>query len=133
MPPVGLMVFSVSVGEAGALLAGAGVVVAVVVVVVVVVGVWLPLVPQAVVNAPSAMSTAQPARAIRRRSTLRAFICNSDLRINFLARAIRAAIRSSYCHQRSNTARGQWPWVRMSRVLARQYQHVAATIANPIQ
>jgi hypothetical protein len=128
------MLFSVSVGEAGALLAGAGVVVAaVVVVVVVVVGVWLPLVPQAVVNAPSAMSTAPPARAIRRRSTLRAFICNSDLRINFLARAIREAIRSSYCHQRSNTARGQWPWVRMSRVLARQYEHVAATIANPVQ
>jgi hypothetical protein len=66
------MVFSVSVGEAGALLAGAGVVVAVVVVVVV--GVWLPPVPQAVVSAPIAMSTAPPATAIRRRSTLRAFM-----------------------------------------------------------
>jgi len=125
------MVFSVSVGEAGALLAGAGVVVAVVVVVVV--GVWLPLVPQAVLSAPIAMSTAPPATAIRRRSTLRAFICNPDLRITFLARAIRETIRSSYCHHESNTARGQWPWVRMSRVLARQHEHVAATIANPIQ
>jgi len=131
LPPVGLMVFSVSVGEAGALLAGAGVVVAVVVVVVV--GVWLPLVPQAVVSAPIAMSTAPPATAIRRRSTLRAFMCNSDLRINFLARAIRETIRSSYCRQRSNTARGQWLWLRMSRVRAWQYEHVAATIANPIQ
>ena len=128
------MVFSVSVGEAGALLAGAGVVVAVVVVVVVVVGVWLPLVPQAVLSAPIAMSTAPPATAIRRRSSpLRAFMCNSDLRINFLARAIRETIRSSYCHQRSNTARGQWLWLRMSRVRAWQYEHVAATIANPIQ
>jgi hypothetical protein len=59
-----------SVGAAGAL---AGGVVAVVVVVVVVVvvddGAWLPLVPQAAVNALTAMSTAPPATAIRRRST----------------------------------------------------------------
>ena len=74
MPPVGLMLFSV--GDAGALLAGAGVVVFVVVVLVVV-GVWLPLVPQAVVNAPTAMRTAPLATASRRRSTLRACICYS--------------------------------------------------------
>jgi hypothetical protein len=74
LPPVGLMLFSV--GDSGVLLAGAGVVV--VVVVLVVVGVWLPLVPQAVVNAPIAMSTAPPATASRRRSTLRACICYSD-------------------------------------------------------
>jgi hypothetical protein len=71
--PFGLMLFSV--GD-GALLAG-GAVVVVVVVVLVVVGVWLPLVPQAVVNAPIVMRTAPPATASRRRSTLRAFMCNS--------------------------------------------------------
>jgi hypothetical protein len=101
-----------SVGDSGAPLGGgAGVVVAVVVVVVVllVVGAWLPLVPQAVVNAPIAMSTAPPARASRRRSTLRAFMRNSYLRVNFPARNIRAAIGSACCHQWSNTVRGQWP------------------------
>jgi hypothetical protein len=78
-----------SVGDSGALLGGgAGVVV--VVVVLLVVGAWLPLVPQAVVNAPIAMSTAPPATASRRRSTLRAFMCNSYLRVNFRARKIRA-------------------------------------------
>jgi len=109
LPPVGLMLFSL--GDVGGLLAGAGVVV----VVVVVVGVWFPLVPQAVVNAPIAMSPAPPATAIRRRSTLRAIMRNSYLRVSFLARDIREMIRSSYCHQRrrrgSNTVRGQWPWV----------------------
>jgi hypothetical protein len=79
-----------SVGDSGALLGG-GVVVGgavVVVVVLLVVGVWLPLVPQAVVNAPIAMSTAPPATASRRRSTLRAFMRNSYLRVNFPARKI---------------------------------------------
>jgi hypothetical protein len=71
--PFGPRLFSV--GDSGVLLAGADVVV--VVVVLVVVGVWLPLVPQAVVNAPIAMSTAPPATASRRRSTLRTCICYS--------------------------------------------------------
>jgi len=75
--PFGVRLFSV--GDSGALLAGAGdeVVVVVVVVVLVVVGAWLPLVPQAVVNAPIAMSKAPPATASRRRSTLRACTCYS--------------------------------------------------------
>jgi hypothetical protein len=75
LPPVGLMLFSV--GGAGALLAGAGVVVVVVVVVLVVDGAWGELLPQAVVIAPIAMSTAPPATASRRRSTLRACFCYS--------------------------------------------------------
>ena len=58
-----------SVGAAGALGGNADVVVVVVVVVVVDDGAWLPLVPQAAVNAETAMSTALPATAIRRRST----------------------------------------------------------------
>jgi hypothetical protein len=63
-PPVGLMLFSV--GAAGAL--EGGVVVVVVVVVTVVLGPWLLLLPHAAVNAATAMSTALPATAIRRRS-----------------------------------------------------------------
>jgi hypothetical protein len=62
------MLFSVG---AGAALLGGGVAVVVVVVVVVVGvvdGAWLPLVPHPV-NAPTAISTAPPATAIRRRST----------------------------------------------------------------
>jgi hypothetical protein len=62
-----------SVGAGAALLGGA--VVVVVVVVGVVDGAWLPLVPQAAVNAPTAINTAPPATVIRRRSTLRKSIC----------------------------------------------------------
>jgi hypothetical protein len=95
LPPVGLMLFSV--GDAGAPPGGgAGVVVVVVVVVLLVVGVWLPLVPQAVVNAPIAMSTAPPATASRRRSTRRACMCNSYLRVNFIGSAYRHQGRE-YC------------------------------------
>jgi hypothetical protein len=89
-----------SVGDSGAPLGGGALVVAVVVAVVVVllvVGVWLPLVPQAVVNVPIAMSTAPPATASRRRSTLRAFMRNSYLRVNFPAGKIRATVESEYC------------------------------------
>jgi hypothetical protein len=69
------MLFSVG---AGALGGGAVVVVVIVVVVVVVVdGACLPLVPQPAVNAPTAISTAPPATAIRRRSTQSKSICNS--------------------------------------------------------
>jgi hypothetical protein len=71
LPAVGLMLFSVG---AGALGGGGGVVV---VVVVVVVGAWLPLVPQPAVNAPTTISTAPPATAMRRRSMQRESICNS--------------------------------------------------------
>src|SRR6478609_1310328 len=66
-----------SVGDAGALLGGGAVVVVVVVVVVVDDGAWLPLVPQPAVNTPTAISTAPPATAIRRRSTQRESICSS--------------------------------------------------------
>jgi hypothetical protein len=57
-----------SVGDAGALLGGvvADVVVVVVVVVVVLDGAWLP-VEHAAVNAPNAMSTTPPTRAIQSR------------------------------------------------------------------
>jgi len=68
------MLFSVG---AGALGGGAVGVVVVVVVVVVVDGACLPLVPQPAVNAPTAISTAPPATAIRRRSTQHRSICNS--------------------------------------------------------
>lgn len=57
-----------SVGVAGALDGAAD---DVVVVVVVEDGAWLPLEPQAAVNVATAMSTAPPAAAIRRRSTCR--------------------------------------------------------------
>jgi hypothetical protein len=107
--PFGLMLFSV--GDGGALLAG-GAVVVVVVVVLVVVGVWLPLVPQAVVNAPIVMRRAPPATASRRRSTLRAFMCNSISTCEIPSQKIRATIGSAYCHHWSDTIRGQWPWVR---------------------
>jgi hypothetical protein len=66
-----------SVGDAGALLGGGAVVVVVVVVVVVDDGACLPLVPQAAVNTPTAISTAPPATATRRRSTQRESICSS--------------------------------------------------------
>ena len=75
MGPFGLRLFSV--GEAGG---GGAVVVGVAVVegvVLVVVGAWLPLLPHAVVNTPTAMRTAPPATATRRRSTLRVFMCKS--------------------------------------------------------
>ena len=75
MGPFGERLFSVAdAGGGGAVVVGVAVVV---VVVLVVVGAWLPLVPQAVVNAPIAMRTAPPATAIRPRSTLRLFMCNS--------------------------------------------------------
>jgi hypothetical protein len=76
--PFGVRLFSV--GDAGGALGGGAVVVGVAVVegvVLVVVGAWLPLLPQAVVNAPIAMRTAPPATASRRRSTLRVFMYNS--------------------------------------------------------
>ncbi|WP_160112663.1 hypothetical protein [Mycobacterium sp. 3519A] len=61
-------------GAGGALVGGGGggVVVVVVVVVGVVVddGAWLPLLPQAAVNAATAINTAPPATVIRRRSTI---------------------------------------------------------------
>lgn len=68
-----------SVGAAGALVGGGAVVVVVVVVVVVDDGAWLPLVPQAAVNAPTAISTAPPATLIRRRSTQRESMYHSCL------------------------------------------------------
>jgi hypothetical protein len=67
------MLFSVGAGALG----DGTVVVVVVVVVVDVDGACLPLVPQPAVNAPTAISTAPPATAIRRRSTQRKFIRNS--------------------------------------------------------
>ena len=71
MPPVGLMLFSVGAGAA-LVVGAAGVVVVVVVVVVVDDGAWLPLVPHAAVNAPTAISAAPPATVIRRE-----YICYS--------------------------------------------------------
>jgi hypothetical protein len=62
-----------SVGAAGAVVGGGGGGVVVVVVVVGVVvddGAWLPLLPQAAVNAATAINTAPPATVIRRRSTI---------------------------------------------------------------
>jgi hypothetical protein len=75
LPPFGLMLFSVGAG--GALVGGGGVVVVVVVVGVVVDdGAWLPLVPQAAVNVPTAIRTTA---AIRRRSTERDPICSASV------------------------------------------------------
>ena len=67
LPPVGLMVFSVGAGAAGALLLGGAEVVAVVVGVVVLDGACFPLLPHPAVSVPSPINAAPAATATMRR------------------------------------------------------------------